>query len=259
MSQFTINMAADGGDPNSSIRIIYDYLLRHAHTVKAIGMDIILGSVGRTNMDWLVFYEYSRSNGYQYDLKHNFWDSGLPPLFTESIQNAWKYEQPFPLLDSLRGYELVYPSGNGYSEEFPPGDDKYDWKVSDTVVQNNLWRLESLCDTLKQRNISLFIIIPPESPAYLNTAYYGNWAPKHENAIAFLNALSDIESHHINIHVIDENRNFLHDYSGEEAADHNHLNLAGAEKLTHRVDSIMSYHLHNLNFPKLVEKQTETR
>ena len=103
----------------------------------------------------------------------------------------------------------------------------------------NLQLLTELMDSCSAHKITVIGVIPPINPKYAETGAYGYAGLRRSEVPDVLQDLSSIAKKYPNFIIMDENKMGKHDYTDKEAHDYSHLSQAGAEKLTHRLDSLI--------------------
>ena len=100
--------------------------------------------------------------------------------------------------------------------------------------------LTDLIQILADKGIRLLLVNFPVNPAYRNTAYAEEYGPKWAIYDSLVTKMKSLEAVYPNYRFYDANLDGGHDYTSAEAYDDTHLSYLGAEKLTPRVDSVIT-------------------
>jgi len=232
-----VNMATLMGEHLLSKIVTLNYLLPQAPRLKAVIMGLDPGFLDTDyHPDSPFLNGLSQSEGYQFDQKNNFWRNGLPTGISKKIVSFSSSEwQDF---DSA-GFEKQQVAGAWGA----PLIDKTDYSFADTFVQVNLANIKFLADTLASLNKHLVVVEYPENPAYKTTNSAGRYGPSWTTYAKIVDYLHSIETMNPYFHFYDANNYGNHDYSDADALDANHLGYAGAQKLSHRLDSLLSLYV----------------
>ena len=243
----SFNMGHGGGGHMEVRNLIYGYVLPHGKKVRAVVMSLSVDWFagphvkGNGSRSWLDGIENTR--GYNYDRNHNFWKQGINDTFVTLIEKA-----PHPELG-----EDTYESG--WHKHEPKYVDKVfgvmnctTWTTSEPSCQNSLDSLKLMGNELAARGIHLFIVNFPQSSLYSDRSalwtrgkIYGRYGPSWRVAhelVDSVNAMADRNNH---VHFYDAYKFGNHDYSNAtDFRDVDHLSKNGAEKISTRVDSIIT-------------------
>ncbi len=230
-----INMATLMGEHLLSETLSFNYLLTQAPKLKAVIMGL---DPGFLNTDYYPnspflngLYE---SEGYQFDMKNGFWKTGIPAGVANKI--AAFGASSWPDFDSTG-----FPKQNIAGSWGTPLIEKPDYAFTDTFVQVNLAGISALGDSLASLGKLLCVVEYPENPAYQTTNSVGRYGPSQTTYAKIAAYLHSIENRNPYFHFYDANNYGNHDYADSDAMDANHLGFAGAQKLSHRLDSLLSH------------------
>ena len=103
----------------------------------------------------------------------------------------------------------------------------------------NFEMLKDIAKKCFQRDIILIGVITPQNPKYKETGAFGFHGLLRSETPTLIQEIADISKTYPNFILLDENNMGYHDYTDEMAYDTDHLSHYGAEKLTHRLDSLI--------------------
>ena len=101
-------------------------------------------------------------------------------------------------------------------------------------VQESLNAFRSIKQMADSCGIALVAAITPRNPAYKETEAFDIFGPKWDVAHELIQAVADM-----GILIFDENKDGLHDYTEEMAANEYHVSYLGAAQFTERLDSLL--------------------
>ena len=233
-----INMGTQMGELLLSEVLSMDYFLAKVPQLKAVVMGLDPGFLDTYDPPEAPFLDgLYESVGFQFDKQNDFWKSGIPASVAQKI--AAFNASSWPDFDST-GYLNVHLSGSWGL----PIIDKGDYPFSDSSLQLNLASIKTLSDTLAGHGIHLFVVQFPENPAYAaQTTSIGRYGPSRTTYDSMSLWLKTVEQANPYFHFYDANNFGNHDYTDAEALDANHLGYLGAQKLSHRLDSLLSLYV----------------
>lgn len=234
---FAINMANDHNTLIGSFILFESYVLPHVKKLKYV----VVG----TDADRLKYLDSFWDSeawtypGYIYDRNHDYWKDGvpkeLPSMTDKALSNSKSLKET---ILSNRGYR-AQPC-NGWSDSLPTVKGDSSWNSSNPKPFNkNVEILQKFAKLAAEKNIKVIALETPQNPAYQNTGAYGINGILRSDAPALLQKIQDISKDYPNFIFMDENKMGKHDYTGQMAYDDDHLGNLGAEKLTHRLDSLI--------------------
>jgi formylglycine-generating enzyme required for sulfatase activity len=236
-SMKAINMSTQMGELLLSEVLSVDYFLTQVPQLKAVVMGLDPGFLDSYDPPDAPFLNgLYESEGFQFDKQHDFWRSGFPAPVAQKI--AAFNSSSWPDFDST-GYLNAHLSGSWGA----PVVDKGDYPFSDSSLQLNLASIKVLGDTFAARGIHLFVVEFPENPAYDSTPSIGRYGPSrvtYDSISVWLRTLEQTNSY---FHFYDANNFGNHDYTDAEFLDPNHLDYLGAQKLSHRLDSLLAVYV----------------
>ena len=236
-SMKSINMATQMGELLLSEVFATDYFLTLVSQFKAVIMGLDPGFLDSYDPPSAPFLNgLYESDGFQFDVANNFWRSGIPTPVNQKI--AAFNASSWPDFDST-GYLITHVSGSWGLPEI----DKGDYSISEPSVQLNLASIKTLSDTLARRGVQLIVVEFPENPAYATTTSIGRYGPSRTTYDSLSIWLRSLEQVNPYFHFYDANNYGNHDYTDAEALDENHLGYLGAEKLSHRLDSLLTIYV----------------
>jgi formylglycine-generating enzyme required for sulfatase activity len=231
-----VNMAAFMGELLLSEVLAQNYFLPHS-PLRAVIMDLDPGFLN-SDYHWSDPYldGLYDSQGFKFDQKNGFWKAGFPAPVESKI--AAFGPSSWPDFDST-GYTNYRCSG-GWGDTLI---DKGDYAFSDTFVQTNLHTIAASADTLAAHGVELIIINYPQNPLYKYTSSIGRYGPSRATyglVTQWVDSLCRVNPF---VHFYDANNNGDHDYDANDAFDPNHLNYLGAQKLSGRLDSLLTLYV----------------
>ncbi|MBN1129630.1 MAG: SUMF1/EgtB/PvdO family nonheme iron enzyme, partial [Chitinispirillaceae bacterium] len=234
MSVPTVNIAGLGSDMFTDVVIARDYLLPHAPRLKTIILELTPGFLNRNRLQPPRLNGLYDSKGFELDTRNDFYRNGLPPQVVN--RSASFGPKDWPWVDST-GYDRSDITGIGWSQ---PVIDHGDYAMGDAMVQASLAELSDLADGAAAKKVHLLIVNFPENPEYKNTPMIGRYGPSHETYRQLTGWIDSLCGSNRFVHFYDANDNGNHDYANDEALDCNHLNSKGAQKLSARIDSLIT-------------------
>ena len=229
-------------DPAGARSMINHYILVHCSNVKLIGMDLIMGFYNLPNQMSFNFQPgVGTSKGYVYDSMHGFWSSGFNSLIQTTLINH--PFTPVPYMDSLNE-EVPQPS-TGWGGPDPSMYGAGGWDTSLAEYKQNLADLDSLIVELNERGIYFLLFITPENPAFAVNGFAGRYGPSLSVGEVIASQIQQLQAVYPNFHFYDADRFGQHDYADSEALNPDHLNHLGGQKLSRRLDSVISTFMPN--------------
>ena len=240
-----LNLGVTGGDLQTSVRLIEDYVLNQCGDSTLIIMEFMIGFFDQPsgNVSWSTGFPVSK--GYTYDKNHGFWKDELSLDFLNLVARAPNAPPAAP--DSTLGFlpflsaeaKRNNPLLGGWGGDHPDVRED-DWTIDNPQCIENLALIDSLIGTLEKRNMSLIGVLLPENPAYRTLGYHGRYGATLETAETIIAHFRERETKHPLFHLYDANLCGLHDYTDDDAGDMDHLNELGAIKFTQRLDSLIA-------------------
>lgn len=217
---------------------VKNYVLTHQHKLQylIIGIDMDRFVL---NTDYSFFYKnYKNVPGYAYDENHDFWKNGYPEGLLEYTQ-ASPTSIGFNTI-STRGY-YAYSSVTTSYQDIPITEHDSTWMDSSgTNFTENLGYLKEIIEMANERKIIVIGVEFPENPNFAKTGAYGKYGIRRSEAPALLQQIKDLSGTYSNFVFYDANNMGNHDYPKVEFYDNDHLCQKGAERITQRLDSLIS-------------------
>lgn len=233
-----VNLAVSAATILGNKTLFENYVLPHFKKLKIVitSIDIDRGYISGLNDNNIFYTAYKSYPGYVYDMNHNFWKDGYPK---ELYQVTFDSPGPQNLAKKLREHRGFYASdGSAWGTPIVTEDSCWMDKKSD-IYKRNLQHLTELLEICKENNIYLIAVLFPVNPKYQETGAYGYAGLRRSEAAAVIKEISDLEKVYPNFVLMDENKMGNHDYTDNMANDNSHLSTKGAQKLTHRLDSLI--------------------
>jgi uncharacterized protein (TIGR02171 family) len=233
-----VNLAVSAATILGNKTLFENYVLSHFKKLKIVitSIDIDRGYISGLNDNNIFYTAYKSYPGYVYDMNHNFWKDGYPK---ELYQVTFDSPGPQNLAKKLREHRGFFASdGSAWGTPIVTEDSCWMDKKSD-IYKRNLQHLTELLEICKENNIYLIAVLFPVNPKYQETGAYGYAGLRRSEAAAVIKEISDLEKVYPNFVLMDENKMGNHDYTDNMANDNSHLSTKGAQKLTHRLDSLI--------------------
>jgi uncharacterized protein (TIGR02171 family) len=240
-----INLAVSATTILGNKTLFENYVLPHFKKLKLVitSIDIDRGYISGLNDNNIFYTAYKSYPGYVYDMNHNFWKDGYPK---ELYQVTFDSPGPKDLAQKLREHRGFFASdGSAWGTPIVREDSCWMDEKSD-IYKRNLQHLTELLEICKENNIYLIAVLFPVNPKYKETGAYGYAGLRRSEAASVIKEISDLEKVYPNFILMDENKMGDHDYTDNMANDNSHLSIEGAQKLTHRLDSLIQ--TLNINF-----------
>lgn len=237
-SIFAINLATPAASLWGTTELFYNYVIPHLKKLKMLIMSLDLDrsyNIGQ-NANNMFYQAYESYPGYVYDMNHNYWKDGYPKGLFKATYDSPGTSSQAENNRPTRGHLIT--SANGWGEPTITEDSCWmDYKAD--RYNRNLQLLAELMDTCSVHKITVIGVIPPINPKYAETGAFGYAGLRRSEVPDVLQDLSSITKKYPNFILMNENKMGKHDYTDKEAHDYSHLSQAGAEKLTHRLDSLI--------------------
>ncbi len=229
-----VNFASQADFLGTPVALSRDYALVHLPKLKAVCLDLAPGVLDRDpDAEPLRLNGLYASKGYELDKSYNFWRDSIPQSVMGRI--AQFDSSSWHSVDS-NGFFRHRRQQGAWGTALLEGDD---YTLNDVHVQRNLRDLEILCDSAAAKGVQVLVVNFPQAPGYKNTSLAGRFGPRNETMDLLISHLRELEEKKSNFHFYDANENGNHDYTSDHALDANHLQYAGALRLTTRLDSVL--------------------
>jgi uncharacterized protein (TIGR02171 family) len=235
LRQKGLNMAAPSIEAWTMIHQWHHYAKLHLPRLKTVVLELSLDFFPYLSSD-IFLPQFAASVGSRYDQNHAYWDAGLPGDVDQILASS----DYFPLGDpsQANGY---FPLESDSWGENPTGFTE----VPGLVGYPPSWKttmdsLEVMLAELQQAQVQVVGVIFPQHPGFRDVGAWGRYGPSLAQADTVLARILGWESRFGNFRLLDQHRMGLHDYSGLDANDWDHLSAQGAHKLTLRIDSVLA-------------------
>ncbi len=231
-----VQISIGGMELNIEQMLITDFLHNLSPRLKVVGMSCDPGwlSLDLTQPDpHDLGFVYSK--GVAFDKEHGFWKDGVPDAIKTKITafNA----ATWPRLVDSTGAMNYLPLGDGWGEPLYDGGD---YVLSDSAPQRYLARFRALADSLAAWRIHFLLVKFPEHPGYRDLGVASRYGPSFATYNRLVAWFRELEQANPYFHFYDANMNGGHDYTSGEALDCDHLNYAGRQKISSRLDSVIT-------------------
>jgi len=226
-SYFTLNMGVSLSDIHLAEYLLRHYVLPYAPKIKVVVVELSPGLLFRSfeeNAGWLI----DHSPGMLYDQNH----------LTEETKNEiadFSLDQEYPRDLFSQQYlknTFLLPPGGWNSPEIAVD---ISMMTSDLPnVQAGLEAFRSIKQLTDSCGIALVAVITPRNPAYKDTEAFDIFGPPRDVAHELIQTVADM-----GILIFDENKDGLHDYTDEMAANSYHVSYLGAIQFSERLDSLL--------------------
>lgn len=232
---FAVNFGSSGNSIQGSYLFLEKYLFHHIQNLKVIIFELDIDRWSCCNNS-LLNNPYKHYSGYVYDENHNFWKDYYPP-------NLYNLTYDSPGTPSIaakyrknRGQDPI----SGSSWNYPEVSNDSTWLSSNkSLFYKKIDMLKEIIQISKEKNIFVIGVIFPQNPQYKETGAFGRYGLLRSEAPSLIEEIQAINKIYPNFILFDENKMGDHDYPNELAQGTDHLNANGAEKITHRLDSLI--------------------
>ena len=237
MTRPSLNFGYDGSELWGELYMAENYVIPHVKNLKTLVLEIALDLQSNTpEFKYSILFE--RAPGYIYDAHKNFWKDSLPKNFVDMVdENVFYSKFDLDSCVSTGGFYSQPCLGWGKSGEV--GRDSVFTEAEMKVYNDVFKKFDDFIEKTKNSGFHVVGIIFPQSPLYAKTGSFGRYGPPKSTArktLAHLDSLAAKYSHFV---MMDEYHYGAHDYTNEMALDFDHLCVAGAKKLTLRLDSLL--------------------
>lgn len=214
-----------------------NYVLPHYKKLKYIIIEIALDRLWLTKLNSFFYLKSPEIKGYVYDANHDFWKSGVPEGLLEHTQNVPKVSSYSANLTE-RGYMPLSGCSNWRSSVYAERD--VAWLDTGRVrLEETLGYLTEIILLAKAKGIKVVGVEMPLNPNYKNVDAYGKYGLRNSDAPEIIERLNALTQKYDNFTFFDQHKMGEHDYLNGMNYDDDHLCRAGAEQMTHRLDSLL--------------------
>ena len=234
---YVVNLASAHGSMHSSYYMAMNYVLPHYKKLKYIIIEIALDRLWLTKQNSFFYLKSPEIKGYVYDANHDFWKSGVPEGLLEYTQNVPKVSSYSANLTE-RGYMPLSGCSNWRSSVYAERD--IAWLDTGRVrLEETLGYLAEIIQLAKEKNIKVVGVEMPLNPNYKNVNAYGKYGLRNSDAPQIIDRINALAEKYSNFTFFDQHKMGEHDYLNGMNYDDDHLCRAGAEQMTHRLDSLL--------------------
>jgi uncharacterized protein (TIGR02171 family) len=233
-----ISMANLHNTIKGSKYIFDNYVITHMKNLKyvVLGVDIDRGYLVSGNS--FFHKKYKEIPGFSYDVNHQYWKNQSTDFMVKAVRNAPGSTKYSEIILPTRGH-FKYTSSSGWGSSPTVKNDSSWYDVNPKLYYDNFQVLEDFIKKCQERGVYIIGVILPQSPDYKNTGAFGFGGIRRSVAPDLIEEISGLSDKYSRFILLDENKMGNHDYTSEMALDCSHLNHAGAEQLTHRIDSLI--------------------
>ena len=233
-----ISMANLHNTIKGSKYIFDNYVITHMRNLKyvVLGVDIDRGYLVSGNS--FFHKKYKEIPGFSYDVNHQYWKNQSTDFMVEAVRNAPGSTKYSEIILPTRGH-FKYTSSSGWGSSPTVKNDSSWYDENPKLYYDNFQVLEDFIKKCQERGVYIIGVILPQSPDYKNTGAFGFGGIRRSVAPDLIEEISGLSDKYSRFILLDENKMGNHDYTSEMALDCSHLNHAGAEQLTHRIDSLI--------------------
>ena len=234
-----ISMANLHNTIKGSKYIFDNYVITHMKNLKyvVLGVDIDRGYLVSGNS--FFHKKYKEIPGFSYDVNHQYWKNQSTDFMVEAVRNAPGSTKYSEIILPTRGH-FKYTSSSGWGSSPTVKNDSSWYDENPKLYYDNFQVLEDFIKKCQERGVYIIGVILPQSPDYKNTGAFGFGGIRRSVAPDLIEEISGLSDKYSRFILLDENKMGNHDYTSEMALDCSHLNHAGAEQLTHRIDSLIN-------------------
>jgi uncharacterized protein (TIGR02171 family) len=236
--QFSVvNLASAHGCMHSSYYMALNYVLPHYKKLKYIIIEIALDRLWLTKQNSFFNLRSQNIKGYVYDANHDFWKSGIPEGLKEMTHEVPKVSSYAANLTG-RGAMPLNSCGNWRSSVYAERDTA--WLDTGRVrLEETLLYLTEIIELAGQKGIKVIGVEMPQNPNYKNVNAYGKYGLRNSDAPEIIEQIESLAKKYSNFTFFDQHKMGKHDYLKGMNYDDDHLCRAGAEQITHRLDSLL--------------------
>ncbi len=233
-----ISMANLHNTIKGSKYIFDNYVITHMKNLKyvVLGVDIDRGYLVSGNS--FFHKKYKEIPGFSYDVNHQYWKNQSTDFMVKAVRNAPGSTKYSEIILPTRGH-FKYSSSSGWGSSPTVKNDSSWYDENPKLYYDNFQVLEDFIKKCQERGVYIIGVILPQSPDYKNTGAFGFGGIRRSVAPDLIEEISGLSDKYSRFILLDENKMGNHDYTSEMALDCSHLNHAGAEQLTHRIDSLI--------------------
>jgi hypothetical protein len=233
-----ISMANLHNTIKGSKYIFDNYVITHMKNLKyvVLGVDIDRGYLVSGNS--FFHKKYKEIPGFSYDVNHQYWKNQSTDFMVKAVRNAPGSTKYSEIILPTRGH-FKYTSSSGWGSSPTVKNDSSWYDENPKLYYDNFQVLEDFIKKCQERGVYIIGVILPQSPDYKNTGAFGFGGIRRSVAPDLIEEISGLSDKYSRFILLDENKMGNHDYTSEMALDCSHLNHAGAEQLTHRIDSLI--------------------
>ena len=234
---FVVNLASAHGNLHSSYYMAVNYVLPHYKKLKYIIIEIAFDRLWLTKLNSFFYLKSPEIKGYVYDANHDFWKLGVPEDLLEHTQNVPKVSSYSANLTE-RGYMPLKGCSDWRSSVYAERD--VAWLDTGRVrLEETLGYLTEIIQLAKAKGIKVVGVEMPLNPNYKNVDAYGKYGLRNSDAPEIIERLNALTQKYDNFAFFDQHKMGEHDYLNGMNYDDDHLCRAGAEQMTHRLDSLL--------------------
>ena len=226
-SYFTLNMGVSLTDVHLAEYLLRHYVLPYAPKIKVVVVELSPGLLFRgfeENAGWLIDHSpgmlYDR-NHLSSETKNEIADLSLDQEYPRDLFSQQYLKNTFLLPPGGWNAPEIAVDSSGMTADLPN-------------VQSGLEALRSIKRMTDSCGIALVAAITPRNPAYRDTDAFDIFGPPRDVAHELIQAVADM-----GILIFDENKDGLHDYTDDMAANSYHVSYLGAIQFTERLDSLL--------------------
>lgn len=234
---FVVNFASAHGNLHSSHYMAVNYILPHYKKLKYIIVDISFDRLWLTKENSFFYNSSPSIKGYVYDANHDFWKSGIPDGLLEMTQDVPKVSSYAANLTE-RGYMPLSGCSNWRGSPRPEKDKNW-LDTGRDRLEETMGYLVDIVELAAQRNIKVVGVEFPQNPNYKNVNAYGKYGLRNSDAPEIIERLNGLAQKYSNFTFFDQHKMGEHDYLEGMNYDDDHLCRTGAERMTHRLDSLL--------------------
>jgi len=220
--------------------LLDNYVLPHAPELKVVAVGIMVGWLyepveNPARSPWWV---WKNSPGGVYDRNHSYWNAGVPTGFQEEVYRRLQTAPEVEQFDSTGG-QFVRTLNAGWSSGISTSSPISNQDSTNPYLEPNLALLEHLVANATGKGLKVILVQFPESPQYASMDLAGRYGPSWSEYHRIMSRIKSWEQRYPGMVLMDEHKDGKHDYTDDEAANTDHLNLKGATKFTARLDSLV--------------------
>jgi len=230
---FATNFSPPGLEVWGMGKILDNYLSLHSR-LETVIMELSLEFLQRDSSQFLPNF-ITNSNGFHYDLHHDFWKEGISTSADSLIDRRIQERRWNDTTLTDHGYYPM-PSTGWHQNDL---DKKTIPTLSPTFWRESMRYFTTIAKKQVSQGRRVVIFLPPQSPGYRKANLYGRYGLSLAVAQEMMDSLASQTKGIRGLTILDEHKMGLHDYTESMAHDWDHLSEEGSKQLTRRIVQVL--------------------